>query len=142
MKSKLAFAVLIFISSFISCKKDSNDNKAALIIGTWNLKTTTYETRFSGKLTETNAVDVEKGTVVLEFKEDGTLIRKEKDKQPEIGGYSLNDDNTSLHTQFENISGSVEIRRLTSNELLLVQEWSYPSPSTEVVTNLLLLTKF
>ena len=113
--STIFFIAIVLGSS--SCKKD-NDTPAS-IVGKWYLKSETFRTYVNGQLEDSEETTSSSLNDYIEFKRDGTRVSSDKDEGTQPFTYFINNERTKLTLVDDGDSYTIDIKKLSSRELVL-----------------------
>lgn len=126
-KTIFAFASVLIILVSFGCNKDKDDNKVS-IVGTWTLQSQTTKSYVG---TSTDPTDTDNydpstdGVSTVTFNADGTLTSV-SDGETDNGTYTYDANNKKLTLTQDIITLPYTVTTLTSSNLVLHGEYSYP----------------
>jgi len=113
--STIFFITMVLGAS--SCKKD-NDGPASIVCK-WYLKSEIFRTYINGHLEDSEETTSSSLSDYIEFKRDGTGVSSNKDEGTQPFTYSINNERTQLTLVDDEDSYTVDIKKLSSRELVL-----------------------
>lgn len=143
--NRLLIAFFALTGLFISCKKEprgATDNTNTSIYGKWGLTTEFEEMYFNNQLVESNTFNYNPEDETLEFRSDGKAYFYEKDELSQTYDFSFSNNQIIIYDDEDpSYNDTMQVKLVTNEELVLVQEWDEPTVGELFRTTLTFIRK-
>ena len=127
----LFISFLAITSTLISCKKEPRENtdtSNSSIYGKWGLTTEFEELYYNNQLVESNTYDYNPDDETVEFLSNGTVNFYEEDTLEQTYRFSYaNNEVIIFDDENPSDNDTLNVKTVTAEQLVLVQEWDEPS---------------
>jgi hypothetical protein len=122
---------LALTSTLISCKKEPRENtdtSNSSIYGRWGLTTEFEELYYINQLVESNTYDFNPDDETVEFLSNGTVNFYEEDTLEQTYTFTYaNNEVIIFDDEDSSYNDTLNVKTVTAEQLVLVQEWDEPS---------------
>ncbi len=122
---------LALTSTLISCKKEpreNTDSPNSSIYGRWGLITEFEELYYNNQLVESNTYDFNPDDETVEFLSNGNVNFYEEDTLEQTYRFSYaNNEVIIFDDEDPSYNDTLNVKTVTAEQLVLVQEWDEPS---------------
>lgn len=143
--NRLFIGFFALTSLFISCKKEprgTTDDTNTSIYGKWGLTTEFEEMYFNNQLVESNKYDYNPDDETVEFRSDGKAYFYELDELTQTYDFSYSNNQIIIFDDEDpSYNDTMQVKSVTNEELVLVQEWDEPTVGELFRTTLTFIRK-
>ncbi len=145
-KAYYLFLTLSAVSiSFLSCKKEPRGNTGttnSTIYGKWGLTNEVEEMYINNNLIESNTYDFNPDDETVEFKSNGVVNFYEKGLLTQTYDFSYANNQIIIFDDTDPLyNDTMNVKSVSSEKLILVQEWDEPSIGELFITTLTFVRK-